>query len=353
MQIHLYRARFHFHAHSSVHFPDFKSSNIFRGAFGDQFRRVACQPDCPEPAHCPRQGDCPYEQIFSPMDRRSPASRFRDLPRPLVFRASHLDGRTLPPGSLFHCDVHTFDGSAFTLACLCLAFRALAHAGLGPRRAPAQLLHVELLQLDGSPSQRIYPHLESLESPPAPLEIRLPMLAGPVNPATPGTQCGPPAASLRRSRIHVHFVTPTELKQHGTIAPPSLPLLVARIFDRLESLASPTAAQPIHTFQTPYASQEPQTDLPFTHPASTTRTALLQAADGCKELHRELSQVSADRSSSRTGQRHPLGGYVGHLVLEGETEAVEFLEPWLHAATLTGVGRQTVWGKGQLAIARG
>ena len=44
------------------------------------------------------------------------------------------------------------------------------------------------------------------------------------------------------------------------------------------------------------------------------------------------------------GSVHPLGGLVG--VAEYEGEFGEFV-PFLEAAQWTGVGRQTVWGKGR------
>jgi hypothetical protein len=59
------------------------------------------------------------------------------------------------------------------------------------------------------------------------------------------------------------------------------------------------------------------------------------------ELHRE----EAMRLSSKTGHRHPLSGFVGEADYEGDL--TEFL-PWLRAAEWTGVGRQTVWGKGTI-----
>jgi len=43
------------------------------------------------------------------------------------------------------------------------------------------------------------------------------------------------------------------------------------------------------------------------------------------------------------GQRHPLGGFVGEAEYEGEL--AEFL-PYLRLGKWVGVGRQTVWGRG-------
>jgi len=58
-------------------------------------------------------------------------------------------------------------------------------------------------------------------------------------------------------------------------------------------------------------------------------------------LRLEFSE--AERRSAKTGERHPLGGFVGEAEYEGELG--EFL-PYLRAARWVGVGRQTVWGKG-------
>jgi len=57
--------------------------------------------------------------------------------------------------------------------------------------------------------------------------------------------------------------------------------------------------------------------------------------------------VEAARRSSRTGQRHPIGGFVGSASYSGPL--AEFV-PWLHAAVFTGVGRQTTWGKGEIRV---
>ena len=60
----------------------------------------------------------------------------------------------------------------------------------------------------------------------------------------------------------------------------------------------------------------------------------------------ELEHVDAERLSGSTGQRHSLGGFIG--VAEYEGDLAEFV-PYLEIARWTGVGRQTVWGKGEIA----
>jgi CRISPR/Cas system endoribonuclease Cas6 (RAMP superfamily) len=61
----------------------------------------------------------------------------------------------------------------------------------------------------------------------------------------------------------------------------------------------------------------------------------------------EIRFLEATRRSSRTGQRHPIGGFAGRARYEGPL--AEFL-PWLRTAAFTGVGRQTTWGKGEIRV---
>jgi CRISPR-associated endoribonuclease Cas6 len=60
----------------------------------------------------------------------------------------------------------------------------------------------------------------------------------------------------------------------------------------------------------------------------------------------ELRHRKTERRSTKTGQLHSIGGFVG--VAEYEGDLSEFL-PWLHAARWTGVGRHAVWGKGEIS----
>ena len=59
----------------------------------------------------------------------------------------------------------------------------------------------------------------------------------------------------------------------------------------------------------------------------------------------DIRRVAAARRSASTGQTHSIGGFIGSAEYEGEL--TEFL-PYLEAARWTGVGRQTVWGKGEI-----
>lgn len=227
-----------------------------------------------------------YARVFSPTMREGGPSGLRDQPRPFCFRARHLDGRTVQPGEHFHFDVNVFDSGGHVAAGLKMAFAQFGRQGLGPARGLADLEDVQ--------TQRI-----SLDLAP-----------------------GDPAISA----VRVTFLTATELKGGGGLAArPEFPVLLARIRDRLSTL------------RTLYGSGS--VDIDFTGMAS--RAAKVQ-------LNRcEIEEVRTTRRSSRTGQEHRLQGFTGTAEYCGPL--TEFL-PFLEAARWTGVGRQTVWGKGELGV---
>ncbi len=135
--------------------------------------------------------------------------------------------------------------------------------------------------------------------------IRIPLLAAP-----------DPVA-----RITVQYLTPTELKSGGEIVErPEFPILFARIRERLMALWAFYGRVPA------------QPDWPV-------------HAEQVRITRCDLVWRKAARRSSRTGQRHPLGGFTGEADYEGDL--TRFV-PFLHAAYWTGVGRQTVWGKGMI-----
>ena len=72
---------------------------------------------------------------------------------------------------------------------------------------------------------------------------------------------------------------------------------------------------------------------------------MAERASQVKMTRCEITHVDAERVSRNTGQRHSLGGFVGFAEYEGDLS--EFL-PYLEIGRYTGVGRQTVWGKGEI-----
>jgi len=200
-----------------------------------------------------------------------------------VFRAAHLDGTTADTEKQFWFDVNLFDTRDVPPKHFVSAFEELARSGLGPRRGRADLASVEHL------------HRVSILLDDAPADVR---------------------------RLRVEFKTPTELKGGDR---PEFGVLFARIRDR------------ISTLRALYGSGALEIDF-----------RAMGARAGAVNMTRcELRHVDAERRSSRTGQVHGIGGFVG--VAEYEGELGEFL-PYLEAARWAGVGRQCVWGKGELHL---
>ncbi len=220
------------------------------------------------------------EDVFRPTATNGP-SGLRDRPRPFVLRCAHLDACHLASGESFEIGLHLFspDPSPFQQALARLSFATL------------DAWQQEERTLTFSPPAR---------------EI---------------------------STLRVEFLTPTELKPpvpRGELPP--FPLLLARLRDRVSALrmwGRPPGLRP--------ASR------PAPAAAASLFRGLAERASAVRTLDGRLEWVSAERTSRRTGQTHPLGGFTGHVDYSGPL--AEFL-PWLEAGFYTGVGRQTVWGKG-------
>jgi hypothetical protein len=134
-------------------------------------------------------------------------------------------------------------------------------------------------------------------------------------------QLSPPSAPV--SRLRVEFQTPTELKTVRGVAPGDFSVLLARARDRVSTLRSLYGEGPL--------------EIDF--------RGLTERARSVITVGSELRRVAVERRSSRTGQRHGIGGFVGWAVYEGDL--TEFL-PYLEAAHWTGVGRHCTWGNGEI-----
>lgn len=314
MTFEFYRFRFHFRSAGTLYFPVYKSGNIVRGAFGGIFRKLVCIPSCHDAKTCDVRANCPYARVFEPQAARGEGpSGLADWPRPFVFRAAHLDGRTVLQGEPFHFDVHIFDVRDPALTYFVLAFAQLAREGLGPGRGCAELTSVDQLDLNEARVAQVFDGEQ----------FQMRELAAP-------NVVDLSAAPESADRVRVRFVTPTELKSGHQLADrPEFGILFGRMRDRISTLRV----------------------LYGTGPLEIDFRAMGERAAAVRMTRCDLQRTAVDRLSSRTGQRHPLGGFVGEAEYEGELG--EFL-PYLRLGKWVGVGRQTVWGKGELEIeARG
>ncbi len=231
-----------------------------------------------------------YHNVFAPSaPEGSGPSGLHDRPRPFVLRAAKLDGLTVPSGDRFELGLNVFDVHSPRTEIFVEGFSEMARAGFGPGRGTAEL---ELVEGAGRPV------VISLEA--------------------------PSEEPLRG--IVVEFVTPTELKTVALSGNPiEFRILFARIRDRLSTLRALYGDGPL--------------DIHF--------KAMGERAAAIRLVASELRHSAVTRRSSRTGQVHAIGGFTGWAHYQGDLN--EFV-PYLRAASFAGVGRQCVWGKGELRL---
>lgn len=303
MEFAVFPWRFTFSAREPIFFPPGKAANVLRGGFGLAFRDVACDSQCLGARQCHRRHVCSYARIFEPAaDSTGGPSGLADRPRPFVFRAAHLDGKSIAAGQSFHFDLHVFVREDPAFPVFRTVFGEVAREGFGATRGRADLCSVSQL---GS-GRTVQTTLTQGGSVPPPVVVPL-------------DRASPPARRLR-----IRFVTPTELKAGAQLASrPEFSILFGRARDRVATLAALYGSGPLQ--------------LDF--------LGLGERSEAVRLTRCEIGRVEAERLSSRTGQRHSLGGFVGEADYEGDL--TEFL-PILKAAEWTGIGRQTVWGKGEI-----
>jgi hypothetical protein len=309
----LYALRFEFSALGRLEFRAGQAANMIRGGLGAALRRVSCPPACTGPGHCPQSSPeqpnaCAYARLFTPRAGRTGPSGLSDWPRPFVLRVRHLEGATVAEGSNFHIDIHLFDLSPGAVTALEAALAQIGRDGFGSQRIPARLIAVN----------------GAVE----PLELPLNSSAEPLRRITVSFLTATELKGLTRATCGNPGGLPPGLSSESTGSPRELPpfgLLAARIRDRLSTLRTLYGEGPL----------------------ALNFRGFGQRADGIATVGGAVHQIAARRRSGNTGQIHSLGGLVGQVQYAGDL--AEFL-PYLRAAAYTGVGRQTVWGKGEIRV---
>jgi len=245
-----------------------------------------------------------------------------------VLRASHLDTlSTIQPGERFHFDIHLFLTQDPPLGYFLLAFARLAEAGLGPTRGRISLTRVESLPSDEQGGEttvlldggRLIAGVEHL----AP--VRLPL------PRALATE-----AESGEGRLRVRFLRPTEIKHQGLpVSRPEFSLVVTRVAERLGNLSEMYGSGPLGWDWRKIVAAARDIRLVDFHVACGSDP------DGGAGL-----QQSRTRYSTKTGQKHGLGGFIGDAIYSGP--GVARFRPLLVAGKYCGIGRHTVWGNGVL-----
>jgi CRISPR-associated endoribonuclease Cas6 len=302
------RFRFRLEALEPLILPRENKGNVLRGAFGTIFKRICCGSICTRCAESPLRTHCAYAAIFepSPPPGSERLRNLQDIPRPFVFRPP-TDGKgRYERGEIFEFELLLFGSAVEYLAYFIVAFRELGESGFGVGRGRCRLKLVCAQAEDGR-EQEIYSH-ETQCVRPLSTVLRASALMN---------------APARTSKIRIDYLTPTEIKYEGlAIRSPDFHHLVKRLRDRINAIGWFYQGRLLHM---DYA-------------------AFGKRAEGIQTVKSNIVWTDRERLSSRTHNRHPIGGFVGHAEYAGDLS--EFI-PLLRVGQFTHAGKHAVWGNGR------
>ena len=290
---------FVFEAVDRIHFPQGKLTNVLRGALGLRLRKQICRADCSDSRTCPLADPCLYQQLFEGETGSARPSGYNEAPRPFVLRSPVWDEIRLLPGERMQVSLHLFDPRVEALQELLRAFGGIGEEGLGPGRARMRLIEIR------------QPHAERV--------LWLAKIGGRVErPGMMVFQLDP--VEDAPVSVRAKFLAPTEIKAQGVVLrDASFERLFARLRERLIFLIRHYGGE------------------------CACDDSVMDAARRIVTVSQRLESVELERHSTRTGQDHPLSGFVGEAHYTGD---FSLLWQWLKASEWAGIGRQTVWGKG-------
>lgn len=294
--------RAHFEPQSRLYLSS--AATTFRGALGYALREACCNGQTSQLSRpCPKGDDCFYARFFEGKLPGVRPSGFGEPPRPFVVRGFAVERQPWDPGNTFTLDIHCFDLEHLDFPLLMQALDLLGRTGLGQDQVVCRFKGIEWLDEHGS----------AHSGNPQPLSFSLgepePLLSD-----SGFDHCG--------DALHINFLSPTELAADGERGVfPDFPILINRLRGRISAISSFYGGQPIA----------------MDHPRFTTPSLYVAAEQD------SLRDDDRTRRSTRTSQRHHVGGFVGSVLYRGPWRA--YL-PWLRVGIFTGVGRQTTFGKG-------
>ena len=309
----IYRLRFELVPVDPVILPRDNKANVIRGAFGTIFKQLCCGSVCQSCRDCPLRAGCAYADIFerSPPPDSCRLSANQDIPRPFVFRPPPDSKTRYGAGESFSFELLLFGKAAKYLAYFVVAFRELTERGFGIGRARCKLRSIMIQERSKAWSQ-LYSDADQCVRRAAPSSTVWELMS---------------RATHRAEKITVEFVTPTELKCDGHSVPvPEFHHLMKRLRDRISAIGCFYGNASL--------------DIDF--------IGLGQRAETVRRIDYQTTWVDRRRLSTRTGQRHSIGGFVGRFQFEGDLS--EFM-PFIYVGEWIHVGKHAVWGNGQYHIA--
>lgn len=313
--------------------PAVNKGNMLRGGFGHAFRRFCCISECRDARACPVAATCPYKLIFepSPPPDADRLTKNQDIPRPFVFRPPLSAQTKYEAGQPFEFEMVLIARSFDALPYFVFVFRELAEGGLGLNRARCSLKNAEEITVTSPDSglpqtNHIYSQDDELVRAAKGMTsddwiaARMHELNGWAEETNTN--------DAQTQSLTIRFLTPTFIRADGRIIrEPEFHQIFKRLRDRINALSTFYGDGPL--------------DADF--------QGLGLRAEKVRKTGGRFEWIDRARTSTKTGQRHELSGFVGEAVYEGDFE--EFL-PWLALGEMVHVGRHTAWGNGWMEVQR-
>lgn len=302
------RFRFSLRVTNLMVLPPYKGA-VFRGAFGNAFRRLAClfpQRKCPA---CEQRGQCLYAAVFepSPPPQYPDAGKFHQAPRPYVLNPPLTTKSTINPGEVLSFELVLVGRAVDAIPYFIVIFSEIGRRGLGRDRGSFELLIVELLS----------------QNEPTPLyHSRSPALAAFEAESGPQTRPG----DEQVNSLTLQFLTPLRLKEKGDLVTRfTFSLFWERLTQRLSLLSAFYEKNPRLPDFTPLSSQASQIQV----------------------LRHDLHWHDWERYSRRQDATMKFGGLVGRITLQGPLGP---FMPFLRLGAQVNVGQETTFGLGRYSL---
>ena len=300
--------RLAFRAASAGQLPDWLGS-AWRGLFGHALREAVCQCEGPNSEGCTMRATCPYVALFEPRSRSEDSLLHSAQTAPAPYILIPEGGGPISADESLAVRLILF-GAAKQYAGL--STRALifgAMKGIGKDQISLASTSLSELSLDGSEQPQSLTELDTaVTSPKAPLSLL---------PQWPG-------------RLRLEFVSPLRMRLRNRYVGPD-DLNFGDLFAQLLRRASLLRA-----FHCTLATAD-ESSPDFRQWVTDARQ--LDFADS------QLTWHDLARHSSRQRRKVPMGGLVGHCIIEGEEFAP--LWPLIWLGQWLGVGKGTTMGLGQ------
>ncbi|MCF6150622.1 MAG: CRISPR system precrRNA processing endoribonuclease RAMP protein Cas6 [Candidatus Kuenenia sp.] len=315
-------------AAEEIHLPSYKGST-FRGAFGVQFRKVACALKKVDCRNCLLRQKCVYAYIFESYtpDDSSIMGRVNAIPHPFIIEPPEEDKQVYSAGQTFSIGLILIGVAIQYLPYFVYTFDLLGENGIGRGRGKCRLKEVYTANPQGdsaliysSATRKVAPFGEEC------IDLSQPILSVLENGCMNGAKNDCKEISLR-------FLTPTRLKYGGKLTIDlEFHVFIRQLLRRLFLLRQ-------------YYCNDSPVDNKL--PDDGYHRMLIDKAFAITVKTSELRWNDWERYSRRQDTRMKLGGFVGEIVYAGD---ISLFIPFIKAGEILHVGKGTSFGLGKYTI---